>query len=168
MAPTAQELIDAFIHPPKIVLVAQRFVSDHVVVVSHVEVWPWRVVVRALTANPGYSVQHAEAPQSDPPTGDTSQTGSVSVSIVEPSEERINRFRRDIEWMQSWVLTVDSGSKLHAAGWKGGVNEDSLWRDLELQYDVVLAPGSERLTISHPDFGLLDVNLDGIEPVDTS
>jgi hypothetical protein len=51
--PTPGEMVETFVHPPRIVVVGARhdLGDDRLLIVSHVELWPWRVVVRGTMAN---------------------------------------------------------------------------------------------------------------------
>ena len=47
----ARALVLANMRPPKLIAASRDRVGDQIVVFSHVEVWPWRVVLRGALAN---------------------------------------------------------------------------------------------------------------------
>ena len=156
--PTPREMVDAFVHAPLLVPIGERVDGeDFVVVLSHVELWPWRVVVRALVANPNFAPQSLRLPTGN--AGASSGVGVVTADVVALTEQHHERWRRQIEWMNSWELADDTGTQFNSSGWSGGPSDDQLWSDLELRYDTIVPPNAHRLTISGPTFDSIEVAL---------
>lgn len=151
--PTPRELTDAFIHPPVLVPIGERFEDDLVVVVSHVEIWPWRLVVRGLVADPNFEPDAIVLPPTElsSPADDNSALDAIG--------QHRHRWRRGIDWMNSWSVVDDAGTEFVATGWKGSPFDGQYWCDLELQYEGVAARSARRLSISGPVIGSIDVNL---------
>lgn len=154
--PTAREMIDAFVHAPTLIPIGERIDGDGlVVVVGHVEVWRWRVVVRALVANPDFTPRPMRFPTA---SGDASaELGVVTVEIGDLNEQRLERLRRNREWMNSWTLADDTGTVFPPSGWSGSPSDDELWCDLALTYDMVVPPTAQQLIISGPTIGQIEV-----------
>jgi hypothetical protein len=150
-------MIDAFVHAPTVVPIGERFDGDRVVVVSHVEIWPWRVVVCALVANPRFTPQPVRFPNEG--VDGSTANGVVTAEVVALTEWGRERWRREIEWMNSWTLADDAGTQFRANGWSGSPSDDQLWCDLDLAYDGVVPPTAQRLIVSGPAIGQIDVAL---------
>jgi hypothetical protein len=155
--PTARELIDAFVHAPTLLPIGERIEGDRIVVLSHVEVWPWRVVVRALVANPHFTPQPMRFPNGDMDA--STAVGVVTAEVAASTGHQRERWQRDIEWMNAWTLADDTGTQFRSSGWSGRPSDDQLWCDLALTYDMVVPPIAQRLVISGPAIGQIDVAL---------
>lgn len=153
--PTPREMVDAFVHAPLLVPIGERVDGDLVVVLSHVELWPWRVVVRALVANPNFTPKAVQFPTADRDT--SAGVGVVHAEVATLNDQHRERWRRGIEWMNSWTLADDVGTAFLASGWSGSPSDDQLWSDLALTYDPVMPPDAQRLIISGPVIGSVEV-----------
>lgn len=154
LLPTPREMVEAFVHAPLLVPVGERVEGDLVVVLSHVELWPWRVVVRAMVANPDFNPRARQFPTGGPNA--SAGVGVVTGEITDQAEQHRERWQRGIEWMNSWTLTDDLGTEFLASGWSGAPSDDQLWSDLTLTYDTVLPPTAQRLIISGPVIGSVE------------
>ena len=77
---------------------------------SHVEVWPWRVVVRGLVANPEFDPQPMQLPEGfeEGPVG----VGRYTAEVIHADDQRLADWRRSLDWMNSWSLTDDAGHRV--------------------------------------------------------
>lgn len=136
--PTPGEMVEAFVHPPRLVEVARREASGdgRVLVVSHVELWPWRVVVRGVIAN-----HHPTTV--DPVDGEAMRA----------------RFLLDSEWMTGWSLVDDADSEYHSStGSMGGSGGDT-WVEFHIEWHPCVPAAATTLTIRPPDGNAFDVPL---------
>ena len=131
-ADDARALVIANIRPPRLIAAPSRErVGDQIVVFSHVELWPWRIVLRGALAN-------------------------EAVRLPEPdldSEQR-DRFFADgglHRWMTDWQATDDLGSDYRFAGSGGGGSGGDLWMDFHVQFDPAPPENAKRLTFTRSD-----------------
>jgi len=128
----ARALVLANMRPPKLIAAASRDrVGDQIVVFSHVEVWPWRVVLRGALAN-------------------------EEVRLPEPhlDSEQQDRFFADgglHRWMTDWQATDDLDSDYRFAGSGGGGSGGDLWMDFHVQFDPAPPENANWLTFTRPD-----------------
>lgn len=158
------ELFDAFMHPPRIVSIGHRSVSvaGEIRIVSHIELWPWRVVVRGTRANrhavpkPSQRLDsRASSPLVDPATSVPSVVGAIEIQ-VSPSEDH----RVASRWFMNWRLIDDVGSEYRPAG--GGGHGAHGWSDFAIQFEPAVAVEARRVSIETPDGDVIEVPL---EPV---
>ena len=120
-AVTPAELVDAFVHPPEIVAVGHRgeTESGEVLVVSHLELWLWRVVVRCLRAHRVPPANHGPSLEAVP---DANGSGVAVMRVVMAGPEETELRRSQTAWLQQWQLTDDIGTsyRMSRAGSSGG------------------------------------------------
>lgn len=115
------DLVSAFFHPPRVVACAfESSIDDEVTIVSHVELWPWRTIVRS-------SVTHADSVAGNTTSDWVHQAGS---------------------WLQQWSLVDDVGTEYQMAG--GGRGGDGFCQDTEFRFSTAVPPEARMLTITAP------------------
>ena len=148
------DLIDAFLHPPRLLPIGQRHESDDGVArgLSHLELWPWCVILRGARADKNAdseSVRHLTTlPQ---PDGEGPAT--VSIGVVKP--EHLARNRAAMEWTTEWRLADDLGTDYRIIGASTGGG--SRWSDFEVRFEPKMPPNAKRVTISTPDGDAVEV-----------
>lgn len=150
-------MIDAFVRAPIVVPIAQRYEGNPVVIVSQLEVWPWRVVLRGVVANPDFM---PVGTNESSPDLETDGLGTSTVSLRRATRDEVVGWRRHVDWMLSWTLSDETGSERPASTWQGGPSDNELWSDVALTFDVVVPTNSDRrLVVSHPDVGQIEVTV---------
>ncbi|HNI35998.1 MAG TPA: hypothetical protein PLV93_11390, partial [Microthrixaceae bacterium] len=96
--PSANEMVEAFIHPPTVLSIGVRRVEGStVVVLASVELWPWRTVLRAVLADSAF-----EPSRVDFPTEPTASTVPGAVPGRVTAESQPARRRESLEWMMAF------------------------------------------------------------------
>lgn len=149
---TPADLVDAFIHPPTLVEVAARAESDtgEVLIVSHLELWPWRVVVRGVRAD-----RYADtSPTVLPVPPDLSATArTVLVEAVRADRSRpdaLARRQAHAAWYTSWQIADDIATDFQRVGAGGGGSGGNLWSDFRVEFHPSVPPAARQLTITSP------------------
>ena len=98
-------------------------VDDEVTIVSHIELWPWRTIVR----------------------GSVTHSGSIRSNENSPgASDRMHQ--RD--WFEQWSLADDVGTEYHRAG--GGRGGDGFCADVEVQFRTAVPAEATLLSITAP------------------
>ncbi len=148
--PSGHEMIDAFVHPPILIPIGKRIEADRVVVLSHIELWPWRTVVRGVIAQRDVRPPVLPAATAD---DDPSITGGVvTAHVVDSSDDMWADRREGIEWMSDWTLIDDIGTNYESRGWHGLPTTGQLWSDVAWEYRTPTPADARVLTLAHPDF----------------
>ncbi len=118
------DLVSGFFHPPRIVVCGfEGSVDDEVTIVSHIELWPWRTIVR----------------------GSVTHSGSIRSNENSPgASDRMHQ--RD--WFEQWSLADDVGTEYHRAG--GGRGGDGFCADVEVQFRTAVPAEATLLSITAP------------------
>ena len=118
------DLVAAYFHPPRIVVCGfEGSGNDDVTIVSHVELWPWRTVVRGSVTRPG-SIDYNEGPPN--PEDDVGDMG----------------------WYEDWALVDDVDTEYRKAG--AGRHGGGFCSDVEVSFENAVPPDATRLTIFTP------------------
>jgi hypothetical protein len=133
--------IDAEVHPPRLVTVAQRvaLADGSVRVVSHVELWPWRTVVRGV-----YAHEHR-----DPRTG---SSNAAQESVAPWRFEPMNA-----DWFAGWLLGDDTGTLYRRTGAGIGGAAGDLWASFNIEFASPVPRQASRLTIHTRDGDRIEV-----------
>ena len=127
-------LVAAFFHPPRLVVCAHEgLIDDDVLVLSHVELWPWRTVVRGSVTRPG-SIKHNE--------GAPGPQGELGPSST---------------WLHDWSLQDDVGTEYHLSS--SGLGGDGFCRDVDVRFRTPVPAEATRLTIVAPTGRRIDLAL---------
>ena len=151
--PTPAELVDAFVHPPTILTVARRDeLSDgRVRIVSHLELWPWRVVVRGVRANRFPTMPKHATRQPYEFDESSSELASGRVDIHEPDAAEVRAFRKESEWMTGWRLSDDVGTEYQLLGAGSGGSGGELWSEFHSEFHPRVPSDARVLSIHPPD-----------------
>jgi hypothetical protein len=138
--PTAAELIDAFIHPPRLITIAQRveLTDGRVRVLSHLELWPWRTVISGVYA----SARRADVPQE---ARARHQWPFVAVDGT--------------DWFSAWQLDDDVETVYDRTGGGGGGSGGDLWATFHVEFVPNVPSRAKRLTIHMPDGDPIQVSV---------
>ena len=128
------DLVAAFFHPPRVVACGfEGSVGDVVTIVSHIELWSWRTVVR----------------------GSVTLAGSIGYSQDRTAEP--DWAREAGTWFREWSLVDDVGTDYEqAAAGRGG---DGFCSDVEVRFSTAVPPEATRLTIIRPGGHRVDTPL---------
>ncbi|MAT07037.1 MAG: hypothetical protein CL424_18540 [Acidimicrobiaceae bacterium] len=127
------ELVAAFFHPPRIVVCGfEASLDDEVIIVSHVELWPWRTVVRGSLTHPG-SIGYDDR---------TAGPGEMM---------------RRLEWFHEWSLTDDVGTSYHQV--EAGRGGDGFCSDVNVAFQPAVPSEATLLTIAVPGYQDIEVAL---------
>ena len=150
------EFFDAFMYPPILVHVGHRteWAEGPIRIVSHVELWPWRVVVRGARAD-----RHAVPRPSErfdsraahPSIG--AGPGTVTGRIV--SGRADDRYRGLRGGINQWSLSDDIGTQYRMTG--GGGIAAAGWYDFAIEFAPAAPPSCGRLSIRTADSDVIDV-----------
>lgn len=125
------ELVAGFFRPPRIVGCGYRGRDGQdVLIVSHVELWPWRTIVRASVT----------------------RRGSIATNEGHPDDHTFTD-----RWLQDWSLDDDVGTRYLPSG--AGIAGDGFCRDVEAQFATAVPSTATRLTIHVPTGGRIDIML---------
>ena len=126
---TAKQLVDAFYYPPRLLPVAHRSELSHgnVLIVSHVELWPWRTSVRG-----GFT----DGVETDRPTPRIAPTTGLHHSKGPLSE-----------WIHDWVLTDDADT-VYLGG--GASTNGNVIHDFIIDFAAPVPAAATALTITTP------------------
>jgi hypothetical protein len=157
---TAPKLVDAFIHPPDVADVGFRAESTagEVLIVSLVEVWPWRTVIRGLRADKSASVSSLGArpqPDSDAPSGVV-----VGAARLMPDQEMLERQRAVAAWYTAWRVADDVETEYRSVGAGGGGSGGALWSDFRIEFQPGVPQTARHLAIISPDGHEISLHLD--------
>jgi hypothetical protein len=130
---TGADWIDPFVHPPRLVAIGHRveLADGSVRVVSHVELWPWRTVVRGVYAHPRLNAANDGTDSPDTP------------GWVGPWEAET--------WFGGWQLGDDMGSEYRRTGGGMGGAADVPSTDFNIEFASPVPSQATRLTIQTPD-----------------
>ena len=150
--PAFGDMLDAFIRPPRVFEVGYRHESaeGEVLIVTSVEIWPWRTVVRGVTANRttrwGTPFQSTSVDASEPPDNGEHTPEVNLVSPVQRARELgLGAHRVRAEAMMSWHLDDNAGTTYRATGWHG---RGSMWSDFEIEFKPGAPSVASLLTIT--------------------
>lgn len=151
--PSAFDLVEAFVQPPHIVPLAVRESNGAtIVVLTAVELWPWRTVLRGVVANSEFVPRRRTLPVVPPDAPPGTISGMIR-TVADPAGHRVHA-----EWMASFALHDDSGTEFRLIGWSGGGPLDQqLWADVEWNFDAPVPASATRLMISGPIIGECEV-----------
>lgn len=125
------DLVVAFFHPPRVVVCAfESSVDDEITIVSHVELWPWRTIVRGSVTHAGSNADHT-----------MSDGGHLTRS-----------------WLQQWSLVDDVGTEYQKAG--AGRGGDGFCQDVEVRFSTAVPPEARMLTITAPGGHRIELTLE--------
>jgi hypothetical protein len=128
------DLVARLFHPPRVVACGfEGAVDDDVTIVSHVELWAWRTVVRGSVTRVGSIAYNEGMPDASDPRGDV---GS---------------------WLREWRLADDVGTEYRPAG--AGRGGDGFCSDVHFSFRTAVPAGATRLTIVTPDGHRIEVPL---------
>jgi hypothetical protein len=148
------DLINAFLHPPRLLPIGQRHESDDgvVSVLSHLELWPWRVILRGARADPNAEDESVRHLTTLPQQHDDGPVG-ISIGVLEP--EHRGRNRAVMEWTTAWLLADDLGTdyRIIGASTSGGLRRS----DFEVTFEPQMPPNAKRVTITTPDGDAVEV-----------
>jgi hypothetical protein len=125
------ELVGAFFHPPRIAVCGfEGLINDDVLIVSHLELWPWRTVVRCSVTRPG-SIGH----------NDGATDGTKPIRI----------------WLHDWSLQDDVGTEYRPSG--AGLGGDGFCEDVDVRFSNAVPAEATLLTIVAPTGRRIEVAL---------
>jgi hypothetical protein len=158
---TQSQLIDAFAHPPRLLTIGDRTESTvgEVLIVSHAELWQWRVVLRGARADKralSYpSVVH-------PATVDSSVSpGTVSAALIEMSQAAKERHRAQSIWLSNWRVRDDVSTEYRLVGASSGGTGGDVWSDFHIEFEPGVPSNALVLTIVPPDGTAIVLQLHG-------
>lgn len=127
------DLVSGFFHPPRIIVCGfEGTVDDEITIVSHVELWPWRTIVR----------------------GSFTQSGSV---VSNESLKGLEDRARQRAWFEQWSLADDVGTEYHQNGASRG--GDGFCSDVHVECRTPVPAEATRLSIMAPRGHLIEVAL---------
>jgi hypothetical protein len=150
-------LLDAFMHPPRLYRVAHRTESPdgRILIVTHVELWPWRIVIRgarAIKPAPPRRLLGEGVPTGDQPPG------SVRGAVRDQSPAEVERARTEARWFTDWQISDDVGTSYLAQGSHSGGNET--WTDYAIEFQPSAPAGASHLTITIGDGEVVELTID--------
>lgn len=157
---TPSEMIDAFVHPPRIVSIGRRTESavGELLIVSHVELWPWRVVIRGLGADKRATTA-LSLPDMSPFEPEVSP-GTLSGRLIEPSRATRERFRAQHVWVTTWVIEDDVSTEYRLVGASSGGHGGDTWWDFDIRFHPGAPAGARFLTLVPPGSEPISLDLD--------
>jgi hypothetical protein len=139
-SPSAREFVEAFVRPARVIEAPhRRLVDDEVLVVSHIEIWRWRVVVRGLRGDPNFRPSRREV-----------STIRHGAQLVDVAPEEGHPLQRDIDWLPAWRLTDDVGTVYRNAGGTGDFRS-VLWTDFSVAFEPTPPVVTSVLNLLHSD-----------------
>jgi hypothetical protein len=135
--PTARELVDAFVHPARVIQTPYRGSGDQVLVVSHIEIWPWRVVVRGLRADATFVPRRREV-----------QTVRHGIRPVDVAPDEGGLLQLDADWPGQWSLHDDVGTAYRYTGGTGDFR-GVLWTDFSIAFEPAVPDAAGELTLRY-------------------
>lgn len=143
---SAAELVSAFVRPPRLVAIGRRTTSGEIVeIISHLELWPWRVVLRGVRASDAtrpLDLGHRAQP-ADP---DTTTTGVVTAEVVTGD----GAWARDLQRLTSWEISDDVGTEYRSSSASGG-GVGTMWEDFSIQFEPAVPANASTLRIITAD-----------------
>lgn len=131
-----EQLAKAFVYPPRIIPLGLRHVGSdgQIVVVSHVEIWPWRVVVQGARTRSQAEIDALRPRFHQPSMPDTDllrdmpvdqPTITVVTGEVDPTSRNVWRKNIDANerWYSAWDITDDVGTEYWFVGHPRRQNE---------------------------------------------
>lgn len=148
------DLVDAFMQPPRLLQIDRRLEThDGVVrVLSHLELWPWRVVLRGAFADKNETDDGVRQP-TIPSQTDVQGPSTVSVGVL--GRERLARSRAAMDWTLGWSIADDLGTGYRMIGASSGGG--GRWWDFEVTFEPPVPTNVKRVMISAPDGELVEV-----------
>lgn len=153
------ELIDAFFHRPRLVNIGYRSetTDGDVLIVSHAELWPWRVVLRGLRANKR-AVNSQRARVTAPVAPDDS-SGTLSGSVVELTQAARDEHRARTTWYTEWSVRDDLSTEYRMVGAGDGGSGGEIWSDFCVEFHPTVPPSALTLTFDHAAGESIEVRL---------
>ena len=157
---TAAQLVDAFVHPPELVEVAWRAESTDggVLIVSHLELWSWRVVVRGLRAN-RFAMTTPAAVPSVPGEVASSAYGVAELQVVSSDASGVESRLEATRWFTGWDFVDDVGTVNRCVSGGGGGSGGLLWSEFHVEFQPTPPPIAEHATLKAPDGSYIPVEL---------
>ncbi len=152
------DLIDSMMDAPRLVPIAERReLKRAILVISHAEVWKWRIVLRFALGS-----REAPIPLTLPiVAGDHRDgTGIVFATVVDSRDRKHETHR----WMSEWSVHDDVGTDYRLVSGSGGGNGGDWWQDLSVQVEPAPPPSASRLTFNGPEDVTASVELGGDTP----
>jgi hypothetical protein len=148
------DLIDAFMRPPKLLPIDRRLETDDGVVhvLSHLELWPWRVVLRGAGADKNATddgVRQLAIPSQ------TDVRGSSTVSVGVLRQEHLAENRAAMDRTVGWGIADDLGTEYRMIGASSGGG--GRWWDFEVRFEPPMPTTVRRVMISAPNGELVEV-----------
>jgi hypothetical protein len=148
-----RELTDSMMHAPRLVPIAKRFeLDDTILVISHAEIWKWRIVLRGTRASRG-----APMPLTVPVVPDVNE-GASGVLWVEHYDPRTGRHEAH-RWLTEWSVHDDIGTDYRLVSGGGGGTGGEWWSDLHVQFEPSPPAGASRLTFRGPELVACTIEL---------
>ncbi|MBI4936402.1 MAG: hypothetical protein HY828_21190 [Actinobacteria bacterium] len=149
------DLVDAFLRPPKLLRINhRRETPDGLVrVLSHLELWPWRVVLRGARADKN-ELDDAEIQRQIPSPPEAPGSSTVSVGVLGP--EHLASNRAAMEWTLGWSIFDDLGTEYRVIGASSG--GAGRWSDFEVTFEPPVPVTVSRVTISALDGDVIEVD----------
>lgn len=128
------DLVAQIFHPPRVIACGfEGKVDNDVTIVSHVELWPWRTVVRGSVTRAGSIAYNQGMPGPMDPRGD------------------------QMNWFTQWALTDDVGTDYHQVG--AGRGGDGFCSDVDVRFRTAVPSNATRLSIFTPGGHRIEVPL---------
>jgi hypothetical protein len=90
-----RELTDSMMHAPRVVPIAKRFeLDDTILVISHAEIWRWRIIVRGTRAS-----REAPTPLTVPVVPDGNEGDSSGLTLEHDARTGRHEAHR---WLTEW------------------------------------------------------------------
>lgn len=148
-----RELTDSMMHAPRLVPIAKRFeLDDTILVISHAEIWKWRIVLRGTRAS-----REAPTPLTVPVVPEGNQ-GDSSGLTLEHYDARTGRHEAH-RWLTEWSVHDGIGTEYGLASAGGGGTGGEWWSDLHVQFEPAPPAGASRLTFRGPELVACTIEL---------
>jgi len=145
-------MLDALMQRPRVFEVGYRHESaeGEILIVTSVETWPWRTVVRGVTANRntqwGTPFESLSIDASEPPDNDKANPEINAVAAAHRARVLwLDPRRVRAQAMMSWQLHDDAGTAYRATSWHGS---GSMWSDFQIEFEPGTPRAASQLTIT--------------------
>ncbi len=151
--PDIAALVAGMMQPPVLVPVGRRFdFDDAILLFSHVEIWPWRLMLRAAHASRG-----VPPPMKLPLTSDGELDKEAAKAMV--SERRGLGHPLTASWMNGWAAVDDVGTDYRVVGGGSGGPGGDWWRDFHVHLEPAPPTAAHSVSLMGPRDATLTVAL---------